>query len=1390
MKAGKNMSGKIDKILGNIMIVEDIPENLFLLTSLLESHGHNIHTVKTGRDAIESVVALQPDLVLLDIMLPDINGFEVCTAIKANNITKDIPVIFLSALNEPEDKLKAFAAGGVDYIIKPYVLEEVRSRVQIQLEICHLRSLQEKNALELKLKNEQLQKEIEERRSDTIKLTDSLSILEGNKIAALNLMEDLKNEVNLRRENEDALRESEQRFRGFVENASDIVYTLNPEGVFTYVSPNKPHYQRDFVNEATGKSFESYIHPEDVPACRKFLENVLQKGDSLTSEDYRVMQLDGSSRWHSSKASVMRDKDGKINGMIGIARDITDRKQSEEALKESQERYRNFISQVSEGIYRFELDKPMPVKLPVEKQVDFLYNHMFIAECNDSFMKMYGIKDQKDIIGMSQKELHGGSDNPVNREAMRIFIKSGYRTENVITEEYDTDGSKKHFTNNAVGIIENGFFLRMWGTQTDISERVRAEETLRLSEEKFRNVFEHSLVGKSMTSLDGKMQINAAFRKITGYTEEELKNIHWKEITHPDDIGKNEDFVSEILSGKIASARWEKRYIHKNGNIVWVDISTTLLRNVEGNPLHFITSIIDITERKKADNNLKQSEEKFRKAFLTSPDSININRLKDGMYITVNKGFCQNMGYTEKEIIGKTSLEMNIWKNPEDRQKLVRGLKAKGFVENLDAEFCTKNGETIYGLMSASLIELEGELHILSITRDITERRHAQEEIRKIGRHYQSLIEKAPDGIVLLDAEGKFKSVSPSAKKIFGYGVSKRITVDAAVLTHPDDVKMVLTEMSKTIMDPSYIPTIQYRFAHKTGKWLWVESTISNLLAEPSVEAIVINFRDISDRKMAEEERKKAEDEIKLNSKRLKNLVDILQHQSDTIQGFLDYALQSAIQLTDSKIGYLYFYNEEKKEFELNSWSKEVMKECKVLEQKTIYQLEKTGLWGEAVRQRKAIMVNDFQSPNPDKKGYPDGHVHLKKFLTVPLFSGEKIVAVSGVANKESDYTESDAMQLNLLMDVVWKVVERKRAEIKINEQLEELRQWYEATLDREGKILELKDEVNELLAKTGGPLRYDNYNPEDTMIKDGKILHDRSGMRDISQRKIAQKAEKDEESETHRLLESADRSRRALLSVVEDQKRAKEEIQKLNETLENRVRERTSQFEASNSELEAFSYSVSHDLRAPLRHISGFISLFLENKSTELTEEELGYLDTVSNSANEMGKLIDALLSFSRLNRADLQKTLIDTPNIIKQGLQLYEQEIKRRKIDLKIGELHKTYGDLQLVRQVWTNLISNAVKYTSKKEKATIEIGSYIENDETVFFIKDNGAGFDMKYADKLFGVFQRLHKTRDFEGIGIGLANINRIITRQGGRCWAKGEIDKGATFYFSLPGNRSI
>jgi light-regulated signal transduction histidine kinase (bacteriophytochrome) len=233
-------------------------------------------------------------------------------------------------------------------------------------------------------------------------------------------------------------------------------------------------------------------------------------------------------------------------------------------------------------------------------------------------------------------------------------------------------------------------------------------------------------------------------------------------------------------------------------------------------------------------------------------------------------------------------------------------------------------------------------------------------------------------------------------------------------------------------------------------------------------------------------------------------------------------------------------------------------------------------------------------------------------------------------------------------------------------------------------------------------------------------------------------------------------------------------------------VVERTAQLQTANEDLESFSYSVSHDLRAPLRHVVGFVKLLQKEAGPVLTERNLRYLGIIAQSANKMGCLIDDLLAFSRFGRAELRKTDVDIDELVRDTLGDLQAETKDRNIRWEIHSLPSMWADRALMRMVFVNLISNAVKFTGGRAEARIEIGSTPDDDrETTIYVRDNGAGFDPKYTDKLFGVFQRLHSEAEFEGTGIGLANVKRIVQRHGGRAWAEGRVDSGATLYISIP-----
>lgn len=245
------------------------------------------------------------------------------------------------------------------------------------------------------------------------------------------------------------------------------------------------------------------------------------------------------------------------------------------------------------------------------------------------------------------------------------------------------------------------------------------------------------------------------------------------------------------------------------------------------------------------------------------------------------------------------------------------------------------------------------------------------------------------------------------------------------------------------------------------------------------------------------------------------------------------------------------------------------------------------------------------------------------------------------------------------------------------------------------------------------------------------------------------------------------------------------EQIRQLNVGLEEKVRNRTEELEQANRELEAFSFSVSHDLRAPLRHIEAFTRLIEQSPSISTDPKLHRYFSNIGYSVHKMNTLIDSLLSFSRTGRSPMVKKNTSMDEIVKVVLEEMEQELEDRNIDIHLKTLGDARVDANLIRQVWYNLISNAIKFTRNEKKALVSIGKEKMNGREVFFVKDNGAGFDPSYKSKLFGVFQRLHSESEFEGTGIGLANVKRIIERHGGKIWAEGNVGRGAEFYFHLP-----
>src|SRR5215204_3715334 len=393
--------------------------------------------------------------------------------------------------------------------------------------------------------------------------------------------------------------------------------------------------------EALGLRVEALVPEHLKDQHRAGLAHYAETGHGLYIDSPRLLELPALRKGGEaiyielslSPIWLVGDADGDERYVLAIVRDITKRKRAEEevrrlnedleklvaerteqleererGLRESEERYRSFIEQSSEGIWRFELEEPVPTDLAPEEQVECFYRHGYLAECNDAMARMYGYTRAEEIVGARLDELLPSSI-PENVEYLRAFARSGYRLADAESQEVDRHGDTKSFLHNLIGIVENGSLMRAWGTQRDITERKQAEEELRESEERFRGTFEQATVGIAHVDTDGHwLRVNRRLCDIVGYEKEELLGLTFQDITHPDDLEADLEGARRLLAGEIDTYLREKRYFRKDGSTVWIYLTVSLVRSPSDEPRYFISATEDITERKRAEEALKQSE--------------------------------------------------------------------------------------------------------------------------------------------------------------------------------------------------------------------------------------------------------------------------------------------------------------------------------------------------------------------------------------------------------------------------------------------------------------------------------------------------------------------------------------------------------------------------------------------------------------------------------------------------------------------------------------------------------------------------------------------------------------------------------------------------------------
>jgi PAS domain S-box-containing protein len=899
-------------------------------------------------------------------------------------------------------------------------------------------------------------------------------------------------------------------------------------------------------------------------------------------------------------------------------------------------------------------------------------------------------------------------------------------------------------------ILINASIFGFWIWQQRVRlyrNQLKSESSIRELEERFTTAFRMSPVSVTISSVsDNKfIDVNNTFLEDMEYKREDVIGRTAKELNIWVDKGEREWIINEIsekgkVFGKVIS------YKTRTGKILY-GLSSMSVIKVNGEPCN-LSTVVNITESRKSEEKLIESEELFRKLFENMLNGFAYCKMicengkpLDFVYLNVNEAFATLTGL--KEVTGKKVSEAIPGIQNVDPELLERYNRVSStgipevfetYVESLKMWFAI----SVYSPQKG---------YFVAVFDVITARKLSEEKLNESRATLRSIIDNSNSLIYLVDAEGRFVMVNqplqnllnPSGEQMIGQTRESFLPKEIADLHRKNDLEVITSGKTLIFEEENIEPD---------GKHFYLTTKFPLFDNENNIYAVGGLSTDITERKVAEDALRDSEERFS-KSFRTSPISFMIANMEDG----------RIIEVNDAFT-------------RISGFTREETIGNTTLKMKIWAHVEDREHMIHSVREGKAFLHKEtmLRSKNGN--------------IAIVLLSAQVIK----LANK------------NCILSSIEDITERKHAE--------------EALQESEERFRSMANSIPQLawVAHADGFIywynkrwyQYTGTTPEQMEGWGWQIVHDPTFLPKVMENWTASIAS-GQQFEMSFPLRGADGQFRTFLTRVypfkdsegrvvqwfgtntdvETLKQAEEIINKHNEELEQKVMQRTGLLEAANKELEAFSYSVSHDLRAPLRSVNGFTKILLEDYGAMLDEEGRRICGIISSSASQMGELIDDLLNFSRIGRTSLNHSPIDMKKMTRVIYEGITSPAERNRIELKIGKLHNSFGDVKLLGQVWTNLISNAIKYTSKNETAKISVGSTSSDNMITYCIKDNGVGFDMQYAHKLFGVFQRLHSETEFEGNGVGLAIVQRIILKHGGKVWAEGESGKGATFFFSLP-----
>jgi len=1163
------------------------------------------------------------------------------------------------------------------------------------------------------------------------------------------------------RRGEVALRESERRYRSIFDNAADAVLLHDFQGRILDANPVACRRLNYTLQELLGKTILEVDSPESARQFLRDIERLRREGSILFEGEH--LTRNGRRVPVEINARVI-DYQGTPT-VLSIIRDISERRHAERALRESETRFRELFGSIRSGVAVFEA---------VDEGEDFL-----IRDLNPAAEQIEGrSKDQ--ILGRRVTEAFPAIRHIGLLEVFRQVWRTGTAAHHPAA--YYDDGRIRGWRENYVYKLPSGEVVAVYD---DVTEQKQAEERLRLTQ------FSVDRAEISVFWIDKDAQflyVNQAACRSLGYTREELESMGVYDI--------DPEFPRETWSdhwesvNQAGSRTFETVHQARDGRIFPVEITANYLE-FRGRSCHCVFAR-DITERKRVEEALRQSEERFRRAVTDAPLPVIIHA-EDGEILQVNRAWIEISGYSSEDI--PTVADWTAKAYGGQREMVRAAIDHLYQLDRREAqdefEITTRSGEKrIWDFSSAPLGRLpDGRRTVISMAMDVTERRRAEDELASRKKFIETVLENLPIGVMVICAEtGPILYLNAAFVQMHGWpreALPDREQLLECLFPDPEARRQTRERMDQTILAVPRKPVDWGDTCVTTSTGEKRIITVTGIPL-PERDTWVFATLDVTEERRAEQALRESEGKLRSIFLAAPTGIGVVRRRvivqvNERLCQMLGYA---GDELVGNNSRMLYPTDQE---------------------------FERVGQ--EKYRQISETGVGTVETQWVRKDG---------RLIDVLLSSAKM------------DPADPDTPVSFTALDIT----ERKRAEAQLHRHIQELlllssitRQATVARSMNEVADVVLREIVNATEAEVGILYLRDNdilqlqrVYPQDAryaqvgaglhkvgqclcgQAAEGKAVYStdihgdprcvlteckRAGLRSFAALPLAKEGriigvlgfasfQEHDFSQRAAFLETVANQ----IAIIIQNVLLHERLASYAQELEQRVAERTAKLQEANQELEAFAYSVSHDLRAPLRSIVGFSSIVMNEAAQKLDSRDRENLQRVVAASRHMNELIEGMLQLSRMSRAAMHRRQVDLSEMARGIAKELRERNPDRNVEFSIQPDVTVTGDATLLQVVMENLLENAWKFTSKRDAARIEFGAESSNGEQVCHVRDNGAGFDMEYVGKLFIPFSRLHTAGEFEGTGIGLATVRRVIQRHGGRIWAEGRPDQGATFYFTL------